>query len=482
MLINKRYIFHLIGQLMVLEALFMLLPMMVSYFYEETDFLPFLYAAAITAGTGLILFFFTRKSREQIGWREGYLIVSSVWLVYALFGSLPYLLGGYIPSFTDAFFETISGFTTTGASIFTDVESLPHGILIWRSFTNFIGGVGILVVVIAILPIYGTGSMMLYQMETSTANSVGKLSPRIKDTARHIFGLYVILTLLQIGMLSLGDISLFDAVCHTFSAISSGGFSTTNTSMAGFSPYIQYVTSFFMFLSGTSFILLLCVARGDFKKLRKNDEIRWYVTITLCATLFLGMGIWFRNHDVENAFRTALFQVISIFTSTGFSTTDYMLWGNAMWFVLSILMIVGACAGSTSGGMKIVRMLSLCRSIPVQFKKIQHAQGVFHVKLNGNNVSDDLMSRTLSFAMIYMIFLFTGIFILLLTGLDFVSSVGASLASLGNTGVGLGSVGPAGNYAHLTDVAKWVCSALMLLGRLELYSLLMIFSTSFWKR
>ena len=476
---NIRFILYVLGTLLMIEGAMMVLPVIVSLLYGEHDLLPILFSAGITLLIGFAFWFFTRGCSKEIGRKEGHIIVGSVWIVYAFFGSLPYVISGYIPSFADAFFEAMSGFTTTGGTILRDIEALPHGLLFWRAFTHFAGGIGILVIGIAVLPIFGMGSMQIYQVETSQA-TMGKLSPRIKDTAKHIFRIYFILTIIC-TLLYLPGMSFFDAICHAFSTMASGGFSTKNASMAAYSPYIQYITIFFMLLSGTNFTLVFYAWKREFNKVYHNDEYRTYLLIVLLASLFITIGLILNNFNVGLAIRESLFHVVSILTTTGYAISDYSAWAPPLWFIIFLISFIGGCAGSTSGGIKVVRFLLLARMIPVQIKKLVHQRAIIQVKLNKQNVTEDRMFRSLAFFMIFLCVFTLGTFIMMVCGLDFTSAAGASIACLGNSGPGLGSVGPVSTFAEVSAAGKWVCSFLMLAGRLELYSILIIFSSTFWK-
>ena len=478
---NTRFVLYVLGALLFIEGGLMLLPVAVALFYTEHDLLPILYSSAVAFVVGGSFWYFNRECSKEIGKREGFVIVGVVWIVYAFFGSLPFVFSGYIPSITDAFFEAMSGFTTTGSTILSDIEALPHGLLFWRAFMHFTGGIGILVLGIAVLPIFGLGSMMIYQAETSTASIGGKFSPRVKDTAKLIFRIYLIFTATCI-LLYLPDMNLFDAVCHAFSTTATGGFSNKNASMGAYSVYSQYVTILFMLLGSTSFILFFYVWKREFKKITQNDEFRFFLMIILIAFAVIAVGLVFNGHAVGQAARESLFTVASVISTTGYAINDYMQWAPPLWFIIFLLAFIGGCAGSTAGGLKVVRFTLLFRMIPVQFKKIAHQNAIIHVKLNRQNVPEDRMFRTLAFFMIFLCVFTIGVFVMMMCGLNFTSAAGASIGCLGNSGPGLDMVGPAGNFAGLSAVGKWVCSFLMLFGRLELYSVLILFSPVFWKK
>lgn len=479
-MINWRYIFHLLGLLLVIEGAFQAVSALVSVIAGDKDLFTLFASALITGSFGGLMWMAHRKASPEMGKKEGYILVSLVWLAYAFFGAIPYFIGGYIPSFLDACFESMSGLTTCGASILTDIEALPRGIVFWRSFTTGIGGIGILVMVIAILPTYGAGSMMLYRAEASEGT---RLSPRIKDTAKWLISLYLGLIVFTIILYVLGGMSLFDAVCHSFPTIATAGFSTKNASFAAFSPAIQYISMFCMLLGSISFVTMIAMFRGQFKKAFPNDELKLYLKVVVGAVLFTAGGLYlYHGMPLEQAFRDGGFQVVSIISTTGFVSADYMQWGAPIYALLFLLMFLGGCAGSTAGGIKMVRLLVLLRSVRVQFQKILHQRGMLFVKMNRHNVPEAIIARTLSFFMMYLMAFSFGAFGLMLSGLDFISSLGASITCLGCIGPGLGSVGPVENYAHLTEFGKTICMFLMLLGRLELYSFLILFLPEFWKK
>lgn len=459
----------------------MLLCGVVAWGYDEYDVDALMLSAAITFSGGFFPWFFTRDVKKDLIKRESYIVVTLVWVVISLFGALPYLLSETIPSFTDAFFETISGFTTTGASILTDIEGLPHGILLWRSTTHFLGGMGVVVLAVAILPYFGFGGMQLYSAEAAGVTH-DKLHPRIAQTAKSLWGIYVFLIGLQIVFLLLGGMDLFDAVCHSFGTMASGGFSTKNASLAAYSPYIQYVVIVFMFFAGINFTLFYFVWKGQFAKIRCNGELSVYVRIIALATAVIAISLFFlHGYGVEESFRSALFQVTSIITSTGFATDDYMQWHPALTFIIFLLLFSGACAGSTSGGIKIMRHHIMFRNSRLEFRRMIHPLAVVPLKLGGKTVSKEIIYKVLAFVMVYMLVFSLGSLSLAFLGLDIDSAMGAAATTMGGVGPGLGSVGPANNFFSVPDLGKWILSFLMLLGRLELFSVLILFSPDFWR-
>lgn len=481
--INFKIILSIIGFLLILEGVFMFTGIPFSLLYCETKCYSLLISGIITITSGVVIRYYTRNASKNIGRREGYIIVSIAWIVISLFGTLPYLISGAIPNFTDAFFETISGFTTTGASILTDIESVPSGILFWRSMTQWIGGMGIIVLSVAILPILGIGGMQLFVAEMPGI-APDKLHPRITQTAKRLWLIYVLLTLVETILLMLGGMDLFDSLCHSFSTMATGGFSTQNASVADYSAHIQYVLIVFMFLAGTNFTLHYFALRGKFKNIWKNEEYRYYLLFTLSVTILITF-IWILQsniNNIEKTFRDSLFQVVSIITTTGFVSSDYLIWPGFLWFFIFLLMFVGGSAGSTGGGIKIARHILLLKNSSAELKRSIHPQAIIPVKYNGKAVSQDIIFKVMAFFLIYLTIFFIGTFVMTLFGLDFKSAIGSTIATLGNIGPGIGKVGPVHNYAWIPDMGKWFLSLLMLLGRLELFTVLIIFTSSFWKK
>ena len=410
-------------------------------------------------------------------------MVTMVWIIFSLFGSLPYMIGNTIPSFADAFFETMSGFTTTGSSILNHVEALPHATLFWRSLTQWLGGLGIIMLFIAILPSLGIEGRDLYVAEV-TGPTHNKTSFTFTSSARQMWILYTILTLLQTLLLLFGGMNLFDGICHAFTTMATGGFSTKQASIEYYhSPYIDYVISIFMFLSGINFTLLLLMFNGKIKKFIHDAELKFYFICVSFFTIFIAFWLY-RTCDmgVEEAFRKSLFQVISLQTSTGFATADYMLWPSILWGCLIVVMLIGACAGSTTGGIKCIRMVILFKVAKNEFKHILHPNAVLPVRVNKQVISPSIQSTVLAFTFLYAVIAIISILIMLGFGVGFLESIGTVVSSMGNMGPGLGTCGPAYSWSELPDAAKWLLSFLMLLGRLELFTVLLLFSSDFWKK
>lgn len=478
-------ILTVLGFLVFAVGLAMLTAYPVSLYYEGTDASPILLASICTIACGLLLWFlFRNREADELRVREGFAIVTFGWIIVPLFGSLPYLFSGTIPSFTDAYYETLSGFTTTGASILTNVEIFPKGLLFWRSMTHWLGGMGIIVLSLAILPLLGIGGMQLFKAEVAGPTK-DKLTPRVAETARLLWGLYVLLTVVQIVLLVFGDMPLFDAVCHAFATISTGGFSTKNASIAYYnSVYIDFVMMFFMFLGGTNFALHFGALKGKFADYFRNTEFNFFlITIGVAVVIVTAViGESSFGGDYLKAFRYAAFNIISVMTCTGFATADFAMWAPLAQVVLLFLMFPGACAGSTGGGMKNIRVLILLKTATNELKKIAHPKVVANVRLGGKTVDPEILFTIAGFIILYLITFATSTIILTATGLDIVTSMSAIASAMANVGPGLGTVGPVANFAHLSDLGKWVLNGCMLLGRLEIYTVFVLFSATFWKR
>ena len=480
--INWIIISHILGFLLIIEGLFMFTGIPFSVYYCGNKCFSLMNSGIITFIAGISTWYLTRKAKKSIGKREAYLIVSFAWIVISGFGMIPYLLSGAIPNVTDAFFETMSGFTTTGASILTDIESLPKGILFWRAMTHWIGGMGIIVLSVAILPLLGIGGMQLFVAEMPGITP-DKLHPRITATAKRLWLIYVALTFIETAFLMIGKMSLFDALSHSFATMATGGFSTQNTSVANYSPFIQYVIIVFMILAGTNFTLHYFAIHGKFATVWKNEEYRAYILFTFAFAIIITLLLIFEgDRNVEKVFRDSLFQVVSIVTTTGFVSADYLLWPAHIWIFIFVLMFIGGSAGSTGGGIKIARHILLLKSSALEFKRMIHPQAIIPVRYNKKTVSENIIHLVLAFFIFYLLTFFFGTFVMTWVGLDFSSAVGATIASLGNIGPGIGNVGPVENYSWIPSFGKWFLSFLMLLGRLELFTVLIIFTPFFWKK
>jgi len=470
------------GFMLLMEGFFMLLTLPVTYLYRGLYVFSMPFSALITLLTGVILIIATRQHKnEKTTSRDGVFIVCISWLVLSLFGAMPYLLSKSVPNFTDGFFEALSGFTTTGATIFTHIESVPKDILFWRSMTQWIGGLAIIVFSIAILPYLSMSGMQLFISEMNGI-TYDKLHPRIMHTVWRIWGIYLFFTLLESLLLDLGDMDLYDALCHSMTTISSGGFSTRTANMGAFSNYSQVVVCIFMVLSGCNFSLLLLSLSWKSFTILRNQEFRTFLLYVLAAGTAIALVLVFAvHHSLGTSFREAFFSVISTMTTTGFFVSDYMAWPSFLWVTLFLLMFIGACSGSTSGGVKMFRHLIFVKNSVLELKRIIHPNAVLPVKVNGKAISTSGVYKNTTFIIIYFLIFIVGGIILLFTGSDFNTALGASVASLGNIGTGIGNVGPEGSYVGFPIFNKWLLMLMMLLGRVELFTMITLFSRGFWK-
>ena len=498
---------RILGLFLLFEALFMLVTSLVAlyYFYKcgDGDVLALTVSTIITAISGFILISAGRKSgkpnRQEIDGfevKDSFLIVTLTWIVFALFGMLPFLLNGTINSVTDAFFEAMSGFTTTGATVLNNIDEQPHGILFWRSIMQWLGGLGIIVLFLAVMPSLNRSSnkIMMFSAEMSGIG-VKKLHPKMMMTARKLLGIYIILTILCGFMYWLGPMSTFDAICHALTTMSSGGFSTHQASISYFdSSYIEYVASAFMFASGINFSLYYFLFTGQGKLFRENEELRWYIGMVVFMMSIFIMLFYFAPElntiltqvdsypqGFENRFRTSLFHVTSIITSTCFQATnyDYDLWGGLFLIPTFIMMASGACAGSTSGGIKIIREVISIKSISNIFRRLLHPNALFSVKVSNEVIDDDKTRRVINFLIIFMLLYIFGVLLFLISGSNLQESMFNCISALGNSGPGTGRTGPSASFSELSDMGKWTMSFLMLIGRLEIYTVLVTFFALF---
>jgi len=480
---NSRSVTRVLGFIAVCLGLAMLAPAALA-FLDHEDFIPLLVSASLPLSSGLIALLATRGPKVDLKVRDGFAVVTFAWIIASLFGALPYLLTGAAPRFADALFEAMSGFTTTGATIFPDVESLSRGVLLWRGITQWLGGMGIVLLSVAVLPLLGVGGMQLYRAEVP-GPIADRLSPRIQSTAKALWSVYLALTVAEVVLLVLGGMSLFDAVCHSFTTVSTGGFSTRNASVGAFgSAYLEGVVIAFMFLAGMNFSLHLSLIRPSrWSRYVANEELRFYALVVLVSAGAIAAGLYFgTGKGIGESARQSLFQTVSILTTTGFGTADYLLWGFGAQVLLFLLMFLGACTGSTAGGLKFMRLIILCRHAASSARKEIHPRAIFTIRYAGKAVSDDVLLNILAFFLFYMFFFFAVGLVVAACGVDLETSLGASIATLSNIGPGLGRVGPAGNYAGLPEVAKGALTFSMLLGRLELYTVLVVLSPMFWRR
>ena len=421
---------------------------------------------------------------KTVGIRDAFAVVSLSWIFASVVGALPYYIYGMAPAYTDAFFEAMSGFTTTGASILTDIEAHPKSLLFWRGLTHWIGGMGIIVLSLAILPFIGVGGVHLFKAEVP-GFGLEKMTPRLHQMAIRLWGIYFGLTAAQVILLLLGGMNLFEALTHSFSTIATGGLSPLNKSIGHYnSPYIEWVTTFFMFFSGVNFVIHYRFLLRQSGAYRDDEEFRLYAFIVLFSILFTAAVLLLRGYyvTIEEAVRYSAFQVISIITSTGFCTTDYELWPVSVHFLFILLMFAGGCTGSTAGGIKSLRVLALARHVRAGLASCLHPQGQFQTKIRGKTVSQDALASVTAFFILYLVVFIAGALFLAALGVDFVTAVSSAAASIGNTGPGFGTVGPTENFFHIPAAGKWVLSLLMLLGRLELYTMILLFFPRTWKK
>ena len=455
-----------------------------SIYYGENDIKALIISGLGTMLFGVILWITARVDKDaEISKREAYLIVTLGWAASSAFATLPFIIHGSIPSFTDAFFEMMSGFTTTGSSILKDVEALPHGLLFWRSMTHWLGGMGIIVLSLAILPMLGIGGMQLFQAEVS-GPSKDKLHPRVAETAKRLWAIYILLTFAEVILLMFGGMNLFDSLCHSFGTLATGGFSTKNTSIAYFnSPFIEYVIIFFMFLGGTNFTLHYLALHGKFKSYFQDEEFKFYTGFIFITVGFATLFLFINNEQtLESSFRDSSFSIMTILSSTGFATVNYEAWAPFFTQFFLFLLLFGACAGSTSGGVKMIRYHLLIKNGILEFKRLIHPSAIIPIKYNKRTVAPDIISKVSSFVLIYLAIFGISSIAMAFLGLELESAMGSVAASMANIGPGLGSTGPVSNYSNVPEVGKWILSFLMLIGRLEIFSVLIIFSTVFWKK
>lgn len=480
---NYRSVIKVLGFLLLVTSACLLLPAAIAGLYREADWPYYLATAGIGVLIGGCTLLFLRDAPD-LRVREGFAVVAFGWFCVGLMGALPFWMSGQIPSFTDAAFESISGFTTTGASILTDIESRSHGTLFWRAMTHWLGGMGIVLLALAILPLLGVGGMQLFRAEVP-GPVAERLTPRIRETAKILWLVYVLLTVAEIVALMLAGMGLFDAVCHSFATMATGGFSNHNSSVGGYvSPAVEWVLIVFMFLAGANFSLHYLALKGNWRAHFRDEEFRFYGAIVATCTgliLLTLIPIRFYPHWGE-AVRQTLFQVVSILTTTGFGTADYLQWPPLSHALLLFLMTVGGCAGSTGGGIKVMRLLILLKHAKLELRKMLHPRGVFTLWFNNRTISPSLVTNVLGFFLLYMMVYVIGVMILTMGGRDLVTSVGATAATLGNIGPGLGLVGPASNYGALLDWEKWLLVIFMITGRLELFTVLVLLLPGAWRR
>ena len=477
---NWRIVFKTMGVLTMLEAIFMLIPTFAAWWYREADFGAWIVSCAITWLSCWWMIGAGRKAERRVGEREGYVIVALVWVVYSLFGLLPYWLSGALTDITDAWYETMAGFTTTGSTVFTDVAAQTHSILLWRALTQWIGGMGIIVLSVAILPMFGLGGMQLYSAEV-TGVSYEKLSPRIADTAKHMWITYIGLTVVEGLLLWLCGMGKFDAICHSMATISTGGFATHNDSVIAYGPAIQWIILVFMLLSGINFTQLIYLFRGKPGRLLQDEETHWYVGACVVAGALLAIGLGVHTH-MWSSIRIGFFTAVATITSTGFVAADYMIWPPVLWVLVFFLMFSGGASGSTSGGMKWVRLGIFAKAAHAEIKRRIHPNAVIPVRFNGRTLREQTTSNVVAFMFFYMLIIVLATLWFCGCGIGFDESLGIATSMIGNVGVSIGQWGSSGCYAALPAAAKWAATFVMLIGRLEIFTVLLLFSRALWKK
>lgn len=479
-------VFHFIGVILIIFSFFFLFPIIIALIYHSfADIYLFLKIMSISLFTGCIFYFLTYKYKgTDIGHREAFITVTLSWIIIAFLGSLPYYFSKVLPSFTDAYFESISGFTTTGSSVFTDVEHLSKPILFWRALTQWIGGGGIIVFALAILPWMGSGGMQLFKAEVADI-SVDKLKPRIIDTAKSLWKLYLGITAFIIFMLHISGMNLFDAICHSFTIIATGGFSTKNASIGYYqNPFIEIIVIIGMIMGGTNFSLYFSLLKGDIKKIWKREEFRFYIINLLVLSLLVTINLILTNSfsSFFQALRYGAFQVISLATTTGLTTYDYLKWSPFAQTIILLCLFLGAMAGSTSGGPKIVRILMMIKHIYRELYKLIHPRAIKVIKLDGKPVDDDVLSSIWGFMFIYFITIAIATVIMTAIGLDFLTALSTVVTCLNGVGPAFGKAGPAGDFAFISPIGKWILIFCMLIGRLEYYTVLVLLVPFYWKK
>ena len=484
------------GLLLLCNGGFMLLAAVVSGIYQDGATLSITLASITTMFVGVFSMYYTRGHKKEVKQKEGYIIVTFGWIIMSISGMLPYLFSGAVPGVTNAFFETVSGYTTTGASVVDDIEAMPEGILFWRSLTHWIGGMGIIVLAIAILPLLGIGGMQLFSAE-APGPSADKLHPRITDTAKRLWLIYFGYTIAETILLQIAGMSFFDAINHAMATLSTGGFSTKNASVAHWNdqPLIQYIIIFFMFLAGSNFVLSYFVFKGKVQKVFKDEEFRYYAGFVIVFTIIVALVIYFKANitditpgypmvlgKAESSFRHALFQIVSVITTTGFVSADFTQWTPFLTIFFFGLFFLGGSAGSTAGGIKVMRHVLIIKNGVLEFKRTLHTNAIIPVRYNNKTVKEKIVYNIIGFFVLYMLLFIIGALVLGSLGLDFESAIGGAASSLGNVGPALGSLNPISNFNSLPVLAKWWCGFLMLAGRLELFTVLILLSPYFWKR
>ena len=483
-MINTKIIYKILGTLLFIEVSLMLWCLIVAFFYHEDDVPAFIISIIVTALGGIVLKYLGHNADNNLSRRDAYFVVSLAWVVFSLFGTMPYIIGGYISNFTDAFFETMSGFSTTGATILNDVEVLPHGILFWRSLTQWIGGLGIVFFTIALLPSMVGGSTKIFAAE-ATGPIRTKLHPRLSMSAKWLWAVYITITLACMGCYLLCGMDWYEAINFAMTSAATGGFAIYNDSIQHFhSPMMEYVSTFFCFISGVSFTLLyFSAAKLKFRELFRNTEFRiYFLSVAVCSLCIMYTLMMQCGYEMERAFRSALFQVVSFITTTGYFNDDAGAWPHLTWVVLALCMFSGACSGSTSGGLKSIRLVMLLKIVSNEFRQILHPTAVLPLKINAINVPQQKRVTLLAFLVCYLMLVAVMTFVMVMFGIEGADAISITFSSIGNVGPALGSsIGPIMSWDGLPDAAKWLSAIMMLIGRLEIFSVLIIFTPAFWK-
>ncbi len=486
-MINFKYIANICGKLLYIECFFVIISAIVALCYGEDDFWPFILTAVIILGVATATILGIRPTDKSLTRKDGYFIVTFIWVLFTIFGSIPYIISGYIPNFADALFETMSGFTTTGSTILSDIEALPHGMLFWRSLTQWLGGMGIITLFIALLPSLGIEGRDLYIAEdTSPLHS--KTGATFAYTTRTFWTIYLTLTILCTLLLKLGGMDWFNALNHSFTSVGTGGFSTKNLSVGfwGDAPFIQYVLIFFMFIGGINFALIFSLFNRHWKRFFQDSEARFCVGIILVTSIIIGTLLYIHDfHNIERSFRTALFQIVSLMSTSGFVTENYELWPGAALPFIIFVMFTGECSGSTAGGLKCIRAFVVFKTIFTEMKRIIHPNAIILVKYNNRGVQPQVTNSIMNFFILYVLLIIIGSLILYAmmgSHADWPTAISASLTSISNVGPGFGQVGPSTTFAWMNDSCKLFCAVLMLIGRLEMFTVLVLFTREFWRR
>lgn len=484
---NFPAISHVLGALLLFIGSTMLLPLACALIYNDGDALSLLMAMGITVGIGLPLWWSFRKYRD-LTLKDGFFIVTFGWILVSSVSTLPFIFHGSIPSFTDAFFEMMSGYTTTGATVLDDIESLPHGLLFWRSTTHLIGGMGFIMVTIIILPLLGIGGMQLYKAEADPGQVITgeKLLPRVKQAAVWLWTIYLVLVLIQSLLLLAGGMPLFDALCHAFGTVSTAGYSTKNASIGHYnSTWIEWITIIFMFLGGMTFMIHYYILKKDWEPVRNNTEIRWYIGFVVFLSALATLILWFTGsyNSLFDSVRHATFQVVSILTTTGFTTADYELWPQAAQMLIIIACFIGACAGSTTSGIKVIHYEIICKYLYANGRKLLQPLAVVPIKINQKNADSSVVTLAISYFILNIFMILAGSAVMtLIDDMDFSSSISAVISSIFNIGPGFGEIGPSNTFSHVSAAGKWFLSFNMLTGRLEMFTVIVMFYPSFWKK